>query len=355
LPADERTPIVVLIPAYRPSDVLVSIVTAIASSGEMPVVVVNDGSPPAHDTIFDKVASVPNVRVLRHAINLGKGAALKTGLNFVLVEYPGALGAVTADADGQHDPDDVMSVARALAAEPNCLVLGVRGFHGDVPLRSRLGNALSRGVVRLVMGQNLADTQTGLRGVPRALMMQMLKTPSTGYDFELDMLITAKHQGYQVQQVPIRTIYEEGNRTSHFNPLVDSMKISFVLLRFSFLSLMTAVLDNCVFFVAYRLTSDILQSQVLARAVAVGFNYGLARRAVFLSDEKHKTVFPKYIALVLLSGTLSYALIELLTATFPIRVIVAKLIAESIVFFLNFAIQRDFVFTRRARTDAPNA
>ena len=183
----------------------------------------------------------------------------------------------------------------------------------------------------------------------------MLKAPSSGYDFELDMLITAKHQGYQIRQVPIRTIYEEGNKSSHFNPVVDSMKIYFVLMRFSFLSLATAVLDNCVFVVTYQLTSAILTSQILARAAAVCFNYGLARRAVFLSDESHRTVFPKYLALVAVSGTLSYALIELLTATFGMRVFVAKLLAESIIFFVNFAIQRDFVFTRKAKTGGPAA
>lgn len=344
-----------MIPAYKPSAILTDVVRKLSDSPVMAVVVVNDGSPPPHDCIFRDIAECSKVRLLRHAINLGKGAALKTGLNYILCEFPSAPGAVTADADGQHDPEDILNVARTLAQEPGALVLGVREFNGDVPARSRIGNQLTRNIVRMLIGQNLADTQTGLRGVPASLMAKMLKSTSSGYDFELDMLITSKHQGYAIRQVPIKTIYEDGNKSSHFNPLVDSMKIYFVLLRFGFLSFTTAVLDNCVFYGAYRFTASVLESQILARAVAVCFNYGLARRSVFLSDESHKTVFPKYIGLVVLSGILSYALIELFAETFGMRVLLAKLLAESIVFILNFAIQRDFVFTRRTRQGAETA
>ncbi len=155
---------------------------------------------------------------------------------------------MTADADGQHHPDDIEKVARALEEQPHWLVLGVRRFQGAVPWRSRMGNELSRRVVHLVVGQKLTDTQTGLRGIPAMLAARLLEIEANGYEFELEMLIAAHQLGVPIKEEPIRTIYEAGNASSHFNPLVDSMKIYFVLLRFASVSVMTAVLDNVVFY-----------------------------------------------------------------------------------------------------------
>jgi putative flippase GtrA/SAM-dependent methyltransferase len=125
------------------------------------------------------------------------------------------------------------------------------------------------------------------------------------------------------------------------------MRIYFVLLRFGALSFMTAVLDNIVFSLLFLSTGGILTSQIGARAVAVLFNYGAARKAVFLSNQAHRTVFPKYLMLVALSGAASYGLIHLFTAFLPVPVIWAKLMAELLLFAINFVVQRDLIFTRR--------
>ena len=117
---------------------------------------------------FAAAARFPNVQLLRHAVNLGKGAALKTAFNYVLCAMPDAAGVVTADADGQHAPEDIARVAEALAAQPDALVLGARAFGADVPLRSRFGNIVTRGIMHALLGRKLADTQTGLRGIPAA-------------------------------------------------------------------------------------------------------------------------------------------------------------------------------------------
>lgn len=158
------------------------------------VVVVDDGSTDAHTPIFRRLSEISGVTVQRHAVNLGKGAALKTGFNQLLTYLPEIKGAVTADADGQHLPSDILRIAAELSHTPESLILGVRLRHErDAPLRSRLGNRITRILVRLLMGKNLADTQTGLRGVPRSLMKRLLAIPSAGYDFELDMLVASKH------------------------------------------------------------------------------------------------------------------------------------------------------------------
>jgi len=337
-----------LIPAYQPEPVLIEIVTSLTASGFTAVVVIDDGSGPDYAWIFDRVRGLAGVKVIRHAVNLGKGAALKTGMNDLLVEYPELAGIVTVDADGQHDPGDVARVARRFAENPEALVLGSREFSGRVPLRSRLGNTITQTVMRVVAGQKLGDTQTGLRAIPRALVERMLKVPASGYEFELEMLIAAKHLGFDVIELPIKTIYEAGNPTSHFEPLRDSMRIYFVLLRFGLISMMTACLDNLVFYIFYRASGVVAASLFGARVIALAFNYAAVRRAVFLSREQHRIVLPRYLLLAAANVTLSYALITFLTSYLSVAVIPAKISVESVLFIGNFAIQRDFVFARRA-------
>ena len=116
------------------------------------IVVVDDGSGPEFRQIFDELQSNTAVTVLRHAVNLGKGAALKTGFNHILLAFPDCVGVVTADADGQHAVPDILSLARTLVEKPDQIVLGVRQFHGDVPLRSQLGNIISRYVFQVFTG-----------------------------------------------------------------------------------------------------------------------------------------------------------------------------------------------------------
>jgi putative flippase GtrA len=340
-------PVAVVVPAFRPNQALVDLARELVQSLLDRIIVVDDGSGDQFRAVFESCANLPRVEVLRHTANLGKGQALKSGMAHALRTGSDLSGVVTADADGQHRANDIVRVAQRLAESPGNLVLGTREFSSHVPWRSRFGNILTRRLVRVLVGHQLSDTQTGLRGIPVALLPHLVEIKSSGYEFELDMLIAAKHHGCPIVEETVSTIYEPGNPTSHFNPLFDSMRIYFVLLRFSALSLLTAALDNVIFVLCYALTGRVGLSQILGRACAVIFNYGAARRAVFLSREQHRTVLPKYLLLVAASGTLSYLLIRALHSAFAVPVVAAKILAESGLFILNFLVQRDFIFKRR--------
>lgn len=338
----------ILIPAYNPGESLVSLLRSLVSLEAYPVIVVDDGSGQDSQKWFAAAATLPHVRVLRHAVNIGKGAALKTGLNYILVHHPNCRGVITADADGQHHPEDILKVAQRLRTmEFNALVLGVRRFYKDVPLRSRLGNQLTRVFLQWVIGQQLSDSQTGLRGIPRNLIPHLLRLTASGYEFELDMLMACKYQSCPIEEQPIRTIYLDDNRSSHFRPVLDSMRIYFLLFRFNILSVLTALLDNSIFALTFALTHGIAESQALARTASGILNYAGAHGAVFHSRQKHAEVLPKYVLLVVCSGALSYVAIQFLHVQLHIGVIPAKLLSEGLLFIANFAIQRDFIFTRR--------
>ena len=129
-----------------------------------------------------------------------------------------------------------------------------------------------------------------------------------------------------------------------FNPLLDSLRVYFVLLRFSFLSLATAIVDNLVFGLAFFASSNILYSQIIGRLAAVLFNYPLAHGAVFLLKERRSATLLKYLLLVAASGVVSYILINLIHTHFFVGVVWAKLTVESALFIANFTLQRHFVF-----------
>lgn len=224
--------IIVVIPAFEPDERLVRIVRQLLS--EMPhILVVNDGSIRA-TAIFKMLQGICSVTCLHHKENRGKGAALKTAFAEVLRSFPDATGVVTADADGQHLPGDIIRVARSLSDNPDRMTLGVRTFGRGIPFRSKLGNLWSAVEFRLLTGQSVRDTQSGLRGIPRALLPEFLSLPGERYDYEIRMLVKAARRPDGIIQLPIASVYEPGNGTSHFRPLADTLSTQRALFSSAF-------------------------------------------------------------------------------------------------------------------------
>jgi putative flippase GtrA len=345
--------VAVLIPAYNPDDRLPAFVAELRRTGQFrQIIVVDDGSRDDCRPLFAALAASAGVTVLHHAVNLGKGAALKTGLNHFCCTMPAACGLVTADADGQHLTADVLEVAQRLLRAPESLILGSRQFAGTVPLRSRWGNLITKYAFWGLVGKKLDDTQSGLRGIPQRLARQLLRVKNCGYEFELDMLVHCRQAGVPILTCPIATVYLDDNRSSHFHPLFDSLKIYGVFLRFIAASLTTAVVDYAVFVLVYGAVANVLAAQSSARLVAIGINFVLARQAVFHSRERVARALWKFILLVAVMGATSYCLIQTAMYAFGWNVIAAKVASELLVYLANFAIQRDFIFA--AATEKTN-
>ncbi len=231
-PAAERLAnLVILIPAWQPEPVLIELVQQLAAAGFGAVLVVDDGSSDDCRTIFQQLEQAGGVRLLRHAINLGKGSSLKTGFQDVLTNLPQIRGIITADADGQHTIADILHVAETLSESPQRVVLGTRVFAADVPLRSRLGNLLTCKVFGALAGVRLRDTQTGLRGLPRSVLAVLGTLPGERYEYEMSVLAYLCRSGRRPIEVPIQTVYFDNNRGSHFHPIWDSLRIYRVLVR----------------------------------------------------------------------------------------------------------------------------
>jgi putative flippase GtrA len=333
----------VVISAYRPTGLSVDAVCALAGKSFSPIVVVDDGSGPDFRDTFARLAAIPGVEVLHHAANLGKGAALKTGINHALAANPDLAGVITADAAGRYEPDDIERIGESLLAHPGSLVLGCRRRRGAIPLTRRIANFANRALLRALTGRPMSDSQTGLRGIPSALALRLLRLEANGDEFELEMLVAARRWGAGLVEEAVRSA-QPASPSTVFCPLADSMKLYFLLLRFGCLSLATALTDNLVFILARRLGCPAPVALALGRVVALAFNYPMARRLVFRSHRPHKAVLPKYLLLWLASGMATYGGIRLLTSRLGMDALPAKLSMETLLFLANFAVERLFIF-----------
>jgi glycosyltransferase involved in cell wall biosynthesis len=334
--------IVVLIPAWRPEPQLVEIVSALVVEGAGAVILVDDGNDGDALTIMLQAAAVPRVMVVRHATNRGKGRALKSGIALFLEQFPDFSGIVTADADGQHTVCDILAVARELR-DRNVVVLGSRTFSADVPLRSRFGNVLTRKVFGLATGVKLSDTQTGLRGIPASRLREILLLEGERYEYEMTVLAHLCRQGLRPIEVPIETVYIDNNRSSHFDPVRDSMRIYYVLLRFYFSSLVAAAIDIAGFSIMFLLTKNIAASVAFGRLSSL-VNFALNRRFVFHQRGGLGGELWRYYLLAISLGGLSYLLIVLLTTHLRWNVLAAKISVDVLLSVASFVVQRSFVF-----------
>lgn len=336
---------VIIIPAYQPEAILIDIVKNLCGNPEQKIIVVDDGSSSDKNHIFVEVAKISGVDVLRHAENLGKGCALKTGFNHFLLNYAhDSIGVVTADADGQHIPEDIQKVSQALMKYPKALIVGARKFRGKIPFRSRFGNVVTSLFFKFIVGVKLSDTQSGLRAIPKAFIEEILEMTTSGYDFELDMLMRAARRRIQIRETPIHTIYLDKNKTSHFNPLIDSLKIYFIFIRFTAISIISALLDFVLFMVCYYLVANVFVSIIFARVVSGIFNFVFGKCITFRSRGKIVSEGIRFIILAILLVLISYGLITSLVNFLGMSVYVSKVISEGALFFMSFAAQRVFVF-----------
>lgn len=332
---------IVLIPAYKPTDSLIEFVGELLCS-DFAVVVVNDGSPQDFDSVFSSLP--PQVSILRHAINLGKGAALKSGINSILTQKKRYSCIITADCDGQHSLEDIKKLYQTFIQNDVDLALGVRDFDKSVPLRSRFGNKLTQKLFKLMYGKNIADTQTGLRAFSYEFAKNLLKIPYNGYEFEMDMLIQACNNTYKILQTPIHTIYIDNNASSHFNPFLDSLNIYFVLFRHITNSLITALLDYVVFVLSFGLSGSLFVSMLCGRIIAGSFNFIIGKRFVFKSKNNMSFEIISYCFLTLILMLLSYKGIEILSVYSGVSEIIIKPICELGIFAISFLVQRFVIF-----------
>ena len=340
--------ITIVIPSYNPDEKLIEVVSSILAGGFSDIICVNDGSRSECTHFFDQVAGYPGVELLTHPVNRGKGAALKTAFTHIL-ENREKNAVITVDGDNQHKLADIRTIAQALEQQ-EALILGVRTFDGDnVPARSSIGNKMTSRLFSMFCGLEICDTQTGLRGIPHRYLADFLKLSGDRFEYETNMLLATRRLGIPIVQLPIATVYIEENKSSHFRPVVDSLKILRLMAKFCVSSLLCTAIDILGYKLIHAmlnmmtLSQRVLFSTVCARLVSSIINYLINKNTIFHSKASSKRSVLRY---YLLAGGMmlcSYAGVFALSRAFG-HSVWFKVAVDSVLFAASFRIQQRWVF-----------
>lgn len=344
----------VVLPSLNPDEKLELVVKGLNNAGFNDIIIINDGSDENHLLPFQRLANNPTCTILVHEINRGKGRALKTGFDFVMRNRNNG-GVVTVDGDNQHGSLDVKACSeRMLSSEK--IVLGARDFNGiNVPKRSRLGNKITASVFKFACGIKISDTQTGLRAIPFKYINEVYKAHGERFEYETNMLLHMKKYNIPYEEVGIQTVYIEENKTSHFNPIKDSIRIYKVILTFIFSSFSCSLIDLGLFTLINMLIFDtavderlrLLIATLGARIVSSALNFIINREAVFKAKSNVKKHLIKYYILCALQMLASFGLVFVTTSLLNAGSVwqtVIKAIIDTVLFFISFQIQREWVF-----------
>ena len=341
----------VIIPAYQPDERLVQLVDELWQQ-RLGMVVVDDGSGEAYTSVFEKIQDV--CVILHHEKNMGKGAAIKTALQYIKDEIWDCQTIGVMDADGQHLPEDMHRVLMAARKHTNSLVLGVRKLDGRVPLKSKLGNTITRHVFHLLSGKMISDTQTGLRAFDIHLVDWLLNIEGEHYEYETNVLLSAVKENIPIQEVGISTIYHDSNNSgSHFHAFKDSVLIYGDMIKFTLSSFTSFLLDYGLFsllmMILPRKELYILTANVLARGCSAFYNYSMNCRFVFGEKRKWQTA-AGYFALAGVILAANNLLLGFLTGFIHINPFIAKIMTEVFLFIFSCMTQKYIIFGKKEHT-----
>lgn len=352
----------IVLPSLDPDEKLLCVIDGLIRAGFDDIILVNDGSKPENMHYFETAAAHTQVQLLHHKINRGKGAALKTAFDWFLKNRPERIGVITVDGDNQHHAEDIVRCAEHMLATQT-LTLGVRDFSlPDVPARSRSGNRITSFVFKFFVGMKISDTQTGLRAIPAKYLPLLLGVAGDRFEYETNMLLAIKEHAIAFDEVKIRTVYIEENKSSHFRVIRDSWRIYKLLLghffRYTLSSIVSAVLDEGLFALLSFLMKGVLTGFALtavpaatARLVSSICNFFINKKLVFRKNVSTIRALLRYYLLAIPTALLQIGLTHGVFILFGISAAQTLLraviyaVVMAVLFILTFLIQQRWVFS----------
>ncbi len=352
----------VVLPSLDPDEKLIRVVDGLLGEGFTDIILVNDGSKPENLHYFtDLAAAHSEITLLHHEVNRGKGAALKNAFRYFLENRPQGYGVVTVDGDDQHHPEDTRRCCEQMVNTGN-IVLGCRDFNQeDVPARSSFGNKTTSLIFKIFVGMTISDTQTGLRAIPRKQLETIVQIAGDRFEYETNMLLAMKDNGFAFDEVKIRTVYIEENKSSHFRVIHDSWRIYKLILkhffRYTLSSLACFVLDAGGVFLLTKLLGVVLRDPLLGTVATVGarvmsslVNFFMNQRLVFQTNVRTGKAMLRYYALALpqlavqtLLNQGIYTLFGIGEEAAALRTLIHVLVM-CVLFIVSYTIQQRWVF-----------
>ena len=324
---------IALIPAYCPEDRMIGLIKELDTRG-FAVVVIDDGSGEEYDELFTAARQYASVK--RYTPNRGKGEALKCGMRYIKERYQAPYTVITADADGQHRVEDIVKVADAAAEHPDSLILGKRLLDKSSPIKSRIGNGITRVLYRMTTGRRIYETQTGLRAFSDRLLPRFLKLPGHRYEFEIDMILDASNA--DIIEVDIQTVYFDNNAASHFRPLQDTVSLNKEFLRYKLPSINAGLAGFLLFVLIVNFGGAWIWACVLSRILTILLKGGLNRVVPFAEK-------PSVGRYVLTSGIILLCDIGVMAAlvSVGVNVYAAKVLSGIVMIFVSMIVRTVFM------------
>ena len=359
----------VVLPSLDPDEKLTAVIDGLLEYGFSDIILVNDGSKQENLHYFtDAAAAHPEIHLLHHEVNRGKGAALKTAFRYFLENRPEGAGVVTVDGDNQHHPADTRACCERMLETGRC-VLGCRDFsQEDVPARSRFGNRTTSMVFKVFVGMTISDTQTGLRALPRGAVETLVNVKGDRFEYETNMLLAFKDYAIPFEEVKIRTVYIEENKSSHFRTFTDSWRIYKLILahffRYTVSSLTCAVADTGAFALFSALLKGCLRGFPLTAAAGAGarilsslLNFFLNKKLVFQTNADTKKAMLRYYCLVVPQMLLQILLTQGVYTLFRISTTGALhtliyVVVMVVLYVVSYMIQQRWVFAPKKQTES---
>lgn len=347
--------IAIIIPAFEPGEQLLNLLQTIRrkENNQSPIIIVNDGSSKEYNRCFTEASRFENTTILKHSQNYGKGKALKTAFNYIINKMSDTKAVITIDSDGQHAYEDMIKCAEVFQGDPDAIIFGSRNFEGEenVPRKSKLGNQMTSNILKSFTGEELKDTQTGLRVIPFKYLSSLLDVEGDRFEYEMNMIFYARKNNINIIETPIEVIYYDENSGTHFHPIKDSIKVYETFIKYILSSLSSFLIDVGVFTIMLSLIGSegfvaITTSTVLGRVVSSGANYILNRFIVFKGNSKQSAV--KYFSLVILQLSFSSIFVSFFISVLtPIHPTIIKVVVDSGLFLFSYYFQKRFIFYRR--------
>ena len=357
--------VAVILPSLDPDHRFKAVTDGLVEAGFEHIVVVDDGSDEAHRHWFDELAEHPQITVLTHEVNKGKGRALKDAFIYVSKNLPEVRGVVTIDGDGQHLLPDIIACGERMLSEGDKVVLGCRDFsQPDVPPRSVAGNRFTAAMFLICYGIKISDTQTGLRAIPAEMLESFSQIEGERFEYETNMLLQMKRMGLKFVEQPIATVYDKEEYSSHYNALKDSWRIFKVMAKFLLSSGAAFIIDTLIYFVLNLLFAERWGelaptiSMIPARLISSFVNFNLNKSLVFKSKAGYKSSMLRYYVLCVLQFAVNAAMTNGLVilanraAGHQISAFLSTLIqiaVMTVLFLISYPIQREWVFSEKKK------
>ena len=252
----------------------------------------------------------------------------------------------------------------------------------DSPLRSRIGNYITKKVFSLTTGVKVEDTQTGMRAFSKSLIPKLLQIQGNRYEYEMNMLLDFAKEGIPIREYPIETIYINDNEGSHFDIVKYSIRIYSQILKFISSSLLSFCIDFLLYTLSFALSGSILFSNAFARLISLHCNFFMNQNYVFQNasertekenpawkeiaeetesvtakEEKverteaikreHLKEYLSYLGLALSLFAINTLLLSAIAEVLGINAYLAKIITEILLFILSYFVQKHLIFSKQ--------